>query len=242
MTREAPSYREPLQPDYAKPAYRRARRLGLPRALGALRGRDHIQADNGWIYCNMRRPGGPRENPYWQPKLYLCVRAKNYWPCIARLAPALADAGVPWKFHTGKSHADRPDKIVLYPDPAKLSSVVSLMRRLAAGSSFHEMTHAAPVAAYGLERAGEKGLYVGADPQFLRQASWRIYHCFLGAWAELNRDEIESLPGGRARWMRRMNLSLDHEGPRSLRPPRGDMKYVARYWKLAFPKGWNVRD
>lgn len=242
MTSEAPSYREPLQPDYRKSAYLRALRLGLPRVLRALRGLDHIQADNGWVYCNLRQPGGPRDNSHWQPKLYLCVRARNYWPCIARLAPALAAAGVPWKFFAGERHADRPDKIVLYPRLARFTSVVSLVRRLAAGASFHEMTHTAPVATYGCEPAGRGGLYAGADPRFLRQASWRIYHCFLGAWAELNREAIEGLPEGRKRWLHRMNLSAEHEGPRSLRPPRGDLKYVIRYWKLAFPEGWDSRD
>lgn len=143
----------------------------------------------------------------------------------------------PWKFFMGERGYERPDKIVFYPDtPDQLRRLIPRLRALLPRRGLHGLAHAGSTAAMGLEPAGAAGLFVGADPGFI-PPSWRVYRSHCAAWAGLNAEYLDSLPGGKAGWYRRMNLSLVHEGPAFLAPPRARDAFVRGQWRSMHRSG-----
>ncbi|MFO0665256.1 MAG: hypothetical protein U0174_14975 [Polyangiaceae bacterium] len=229
----------PLFPEFKTARFKRATRKAAP-AIDALIG------DDPDVYRYPKGPwiaGPPLFKAYranmvraWKPKLYVCLGAKDYWPGILALARVTRKHPVQWKFHRHKLGLDRPDKIVFYfRSERELRAYLPRIRRALAGRSFRTMHHAASTAAMGFEPASAKGLYVGADPHFLRPTSWREYRCMIQAFIMKFSDYLEGLPGGLERWCERMNVSLAHEGPRTLSPTRDNRAYVRRYWRMIFP-------
>ena len=144
---------------------------------------------------------------------------------------------IKWKFyfHPGGGY-ERPDKIVFYPSSRRqLIRLIRKLRALLEGCAFHPLAHAASTADLGLEPPESSGLFVGSDPCFL-SLSWRAYRAICFAWLELNQAYIDQLKGGRRGWLRKMNFSEEHEGPRSLQPDHHHQKYVKEYWRRILPQ------
>lgn len=172
----------------------------------------------------------------WRAKVYICLSAKDYWRGILALGRCMKRNALPWKFYRTEKGNDRPDKIVVYFDSERaLRAAIPRIRKALEGCSFRTMHHAASTADMGFEDRSAKGLYVGSDPTFIPYTSWRGYRCLTYAWLTKSRDYLESLPGGIERWCERMNISLDHEGPRTVEPRRDHSAYVRRYWRLIYP-------
>ncbi|MFO0664811.1 MAG: hypothetical protein U0174_12720 [Polyangiaceae bacterium] len=192
-----------------------------------------------WVYFvpKQTRTGSRKANAAdrasWGPKLYVCVGAAHYWQTVRRLVDSFKGS-VHWKFYMAPDGYDRPDKIVIYARSARhLREIVRKVRPLLPHTGFHELDHTGSTVQLGLERAGKKGLFVGADLPF--RESWRFYRSFCIAWADWNAEYLAERPGGRARWLERMNLSDKHQGPLSLEPPAADLAHVRRYWKQIKP-------
>ena len=94
------------------------------------------------------------------------------------------------------------------------------------------MGHAASTFELGIESKKHKGLYVGIDPPL--EISWRMYRSYCLAWANLNTKYLLKIKGGKSAWLKRMNLSLNHEGPNSLAPSDSDSTFIRRYWKMIY--------
>jgi len=184
-----------------------------------IRGNAHFLPMGDWL---VHRGSGHRlrQRRRWQTKIYVCVKAPDYWPTVCRLLLSFCGSRFRWKFFFGSKSYCRPDKIVFYPSRINdLDALIPALRESLKGCRVHKLFHAASTAQMGLERRGADGLFVGADPQFLGE-SWRLYRTLCIAWLQLNTEHIETRPGGVPRWMSIMNLSCDHEGPESLQPPR----------------------
>lgn len=233
MSLKLAPYSLPLVPDYKSGAFRRATRLSKA-VLGIVTSQDKrssMRLQDAWTYGRPPRGGGGRKKQ-WMPKLYICLGASFYWPTILRLIKALKNSKFAWKFYTAPSGYERPDKIVVYFDTGDhLKRFVKTLRPLLPKSGFHKLRHAGSTAEMGLEPRDRRGLYVGMDPPFLGE-SWRMYRCVCMAWADLNEEYLAKLKGGRSRWLRRMNLSAEHEGPHTLAPDLRDAVYIRRYWRM----------
>lgn len=191
-----------------------------------------LAADCGFIerdIWRVHRVKHREKRPFWQSKIYVCVRARDYWPAVSALMVAFHGEPIRWKFFFGKRGYERPDKIVFYPLDRDRVRLVRRLRALLDGTSFHTLGHAASTVETGLEPKGAEGLFVGVDPVFLK-ISWRAYRAACFAWLGVNRAYVESLRGGLEAWLRVMNLSLGHEGPLSFQP-KTDPKLIRRYWR-----------
>lgn len=174
-----------------------------------------------------------KAQPQWTPKLYVCVDAGHYWKTVRRLVDDFKD-DVHWKFFMAPEGYDRPDKIVMYArSPKHLREIIRKVRPLLPKRGFHRLDHTGSTVDLGLEPPGAEGLFVGVDLPF--REAWRFYRSFCIAWADWNEAYLAEQPGGRARWLARMNLSQTHQGPLSLEPPAADLAHVKRYWKMINP-------
>ena len=209
-------YVAPIVVDYRSAQFPTSIPTAIDRAVTTRRGRRR----GAWVMF------GPVEESMhgWQPKLYLCPRARDYWTCVDRLLRDPRMVGLTWKFFRGPVGFDRPDKIILHvPRGRRLGAVENIARAAMAGLRHHDLRHAAAC-------AGLSGVFRGSDPAFLR-LSWRYYRALAVAWAALNRRYLASSPGGIARWMRRMNLSTRDEGPRALLPAACERHFIRRTWR-----------
>lgn len=221
-------YAAPPQPGYGARFVRRT----LPQrfAIEALLFEDRrfrSQLHDYWVF---RTPDHPRRPPVWQPKLYLCVRAADYWRTVRALVEHTDRIEGVWKFYMAPEGYERPDKIIVYPPISGLERVARSLARLLRGTRGHPLRHACPASAVGLARRADDFLYVGSDPKFLG-ASWREYRTLVEPWSRVNRAYLADRYGSAAAWLRRMNVSPDHEGPAALRPTSFDTAFALRYWR-----------
>lgn len=227
-------YTSPLQRDFSAGAFRDKTRTFAAR-IDALCESGFTAGTGGMAPWRFSLACARQPAVAWRPKLYVCVGPRDYWRCVEALAGAFDAKRQPWKFYRGP-RPDRPDKICFYFDsPRELAAALPRVRRLLRGMETRRLSHAASTAELGLERPGAGGLYVGCDPILLKNTSWRIYRCLCAAWAKKNAAYLASLPGGAERWLRRMNLSLRHQGPADPAPPASDHAYVRRYWRMIRP-------
>lgn len=233
-------YNAPLVPAYRSRDFQASTRDWGPRILQlATTERGFVRPSHSpWINYMPHelgaRPASRRKRHGWQPKVYLCLAPQHYWSTLQALIEELAGGSLRWKFFHDTEEWERPDKLVFYPSsPDELQKVVSMLERHSAGKETHNLRHTAPSVALGFGRE-DNGVFLGCDPSFLRH-SWRFYRTLVIAWADLNAEYLESLPrGGMHRWMERMNIASQHEGPAKLRPPSEDEAYVRRYWDEVF--------
>lgn len=230
----------PVVPHYKTESFQKATRAWKKPIEALIQGNHHrfrVRRTPFWVFLNSKRKGQKRNSKdrrAWQLKLYICVQAPYYWPCIERMIKCSELVNCRWKFCVSEGGYQRPDKIVFYYRSIKeLKFSIKSLRRCLKGRRFHELRHAAPIVKFGLGKACEKGIYVGCDPLFLHKgSSWRMYRALCFAWAILNKDYLKGLPEGIAGWHERMNLSRRHEGPASLMPDARHIPYIRRYWKL----------
>lgn len=184
-----------------------------------------------WVGTTTRPPS----RRVWRPKLYLCVGAASYWRVVDRLIDLSRAArgqrpAFDFKFYVGPAAFDRPDKLILYGvHPKELRALVAFGRKALPSRGFHRLHHAVSTAELGLEPESCRGIYVGLDPPV--GASWRTYRIVCLAWAAAHLEKSVRLPGGRTAWFRRMNVSLDHEGPHSTSPDPRNIPFVRRTWR-----------
>lgn len=231
---QVPPYRLPLIPQYKSRDFKKASRLWKPVVESLLFRESRFKKGLQDVWARyVPREGLGNGKFGWRPKLYVCLGASSYWPVVMRLINKFRDSRLPWKFFMAPSGYERPDKIVFYFDSgAQLKSFIKILRPLLPKNGFHELRHAASTARMGMEAGDRRGLYVGIDPPLGGGQSWRMYRCMCLAWADMNRRQLEKLPGGTKRWLERMNLSAEHEGPRTLAPASTDTAYVRRFWRM----------
>jgi len=225
-------YPAPILRDYRRALFvRETRTLGpIVQDLAFKRG---LKRRGPWLGASRSSP-----NQLWLPKLYVCVRAAHYWAVVRRILIDSRFRRYGWKFYSPLDNLfyERPDKIAFYcPSRRAIKTLISYLRHTLKGSAYHPLRHAARTSRYGLELVGSRGLYVGLDPLFLKGVSWRSYRALAISWAKVNPDHLEGLPGGSAGWLRRMNLTLSHEGPRTLTPQDSDIPFIRRYWRMIQP-------
>lgn len=227
-------YCSPLAADYETERFRAATRrwrAGISQAL-LQDGLAPRKRTGGWVY-RYGAEGITSASPEWFVKVYACVAADCYWPCVHRLLTAAKPLPCVWKYYDHPAGWERPDKIIFYAG-ARVRTLVARLRPLLRGFRFHPLRHAASACELGLEPRGPGGIFVGADPSFLEE-SWRMYRCLCVAWADLNRDYLAELPGGVKRWHAKMNISLEHEGPASLAPNAKNKTFIRRNWRKISP-------
>jgi hypothetical protein len=230
MTRLRP-YTTPWLPEYLSGAFARATRVAAPMIQAMVDQTPGYRRDGPWV---MRADKARQRRP-WQPKLYVCVRARDYWRVVAGLVVLFDDDELQWKFFLGdRKYYARPDKIVVYPSSeADLVGRIRQLRPLLDGARFHSLAHVASTVDMGMERRGARGLFVGSDPTFL-ESSWRSYRSTCLAWYSTNRRYLDARHGSSG-WLKLMNLSSRHEGPVSVCPEGMDVRAVRRFWKSMFP-------
>jgi hypothetical protein len=183
-------------------------------------------------YIPLKKSKKKQKTRQWTPKIYICVGASAYWPFILRLIKKYKKSKTQWKFYMAPSGYDRPDKIVFYFESgSQLRQFVKKLRPLLPKTGLHALSHTASTAEMGIESEKRRGIFVGIDPP-LRGQSWRLYRSLCIAWADVNTEYLSNLKGGRNRWLARMNLSPEHEGPYSLSPPKKNIGYVRKYWRI----------
>jgi len=64
------------------------------------------------------------------------------------------------------------------------------------------------------------------------RVGWEFYRKVCLAWAKLNGEYLDGLPGGKAAWLRRMNISRTQKGPLMPYPPARDIAYMRRFWSV----------
>ncbi len=227
------AYHSPRHPEFKSRSFR-ASTLSWREAIRArIEAGDFRPPRRDWPWAMSVCPA-PRYRP-WGPKLYVCVGSRDYWRCVHALQRRFPGSSRHWKFFLGPTNFERPDKIVFYFDTVgEMRSAVPRVRKVIARMAARPLHNARSTAGL-FEPPGARGLYVASDPNFLR-TSWRFYRVLAVAWAAKNAAYLRSLPGGEARWYRRMNLSRRHEGPAALRPTAKDLTYVRRYWRLIDPQ------
>ncbi len=223
-------YDAPPQPNYGARFVRRtfAQRFAIEALLFEDR-RFRSELHDYWVFRSPARP--PRRTPAWQPKLYVCVRAADYWRTVRTLIEHTDRIDAPWKFYMAPQGYERPDKIIVYPPIAGIELVARTVARILRGTRGHPLRHACPASAVGLAGQDDDFLYFGSDPKFLR-SSWRQYRTLVDAWSKVNRSYLVERYGSVASWLRRMNFSPVHDGPAALRPTSFDTGFVRRYWRL----------
>jgi hypothetical protein len=227
-------YARPILTDYQSLSFRRECKKWAPRVSEICSTSKYFFRLSGepWIRHSSRQRTRNVKQPPWTLKIYVCVAARHYWPVVMGLIDRFSSDNMSWKFFLAPKGFARPDKIVFYPRTRReLSRLVKKLAKEISKRSLHDLRHAALAEEFGLARIGLRGIYLGMDPAFLPM-SWRMYRCICAACAERNVGYLQSLPGGRERWFRRMNLSTRHEGPATLRPSLRDIRYIQKYWKV----------
>lgn len=166
---------------------------------------------------------------HWHHKLYICVTPRAYWLTVRRLVSQTKTARLTWKLWTHLRSYSRPDKIVLYcNDGIDLKRKTALVRRILGYGNSHLLGHACLASCHKLEKSG-KGLYVGMDPSFLK-TSWRYYRCIVGAHLAINKEYYRKRTPELIEFLKTLNVSLEHEGPRSLNPSKKYIPTIRRVW------------
>lgn len=225
MTKAVP-YCAPRVKAFLSKEFTRSNRLALELCGHSALSKVLVRKDV-WL-CRSLPSRAPRRRN-WQPKVYVCVKSRDYWPVVLSLLASGDDLGVRWKFYASMQGPDRPDKIVLYPnDSACVVRTIEKLAPLLSGASTHPLRHAATPHQLGLSAQACPGVYVAADPSFLG-ISWRLYRAVCTAWLRKNCATIRRRPGGTSSWRRAMNLAAAHEGPLSLNP-QGGTRGVRSNW------------
>ena len=171
----------------------------------------------------------------WKPKLYICVSPQNYWTAIRRLITLSEKISLNWKFCRKTSSLSRPDKIVIYFESiSQIKKDLPKIRNALTGLRFHGLSHASLTSEMGFEKKG-KGIYFGADPAFLKTASWRLYRCVVSASIEFNRDYFAEIAAKkRSSPYELFNLSSKHDGPNKLTSSSSQVAFIKKHWDLFY--------
>lgn len=184
-----------------------------------------------WIYVASDNAQAIKRSG-WVPKLYICVQRDSYFKVIERLIAITAKKNLNWKFCSDSKTLYRPDKIVLYfADVKELKQCIKSLRSVLKDARFHTLAHVASTEELGWEKQGSKGIFVGADPMFLKaRISWRIYRCYAIASIRQNKAYWIEKPGGIDKAYSTFNLSTLHEGPLSFKPNQKVTSKIEKLW------------
>ena len=171
----------------------------------------------------------------WQPKIYICIESDHYWDLVKKLIFEWGNEDIKWKFYLERNSFHkpgygRPDKIIIYPKTnEQLKDLIVESRKLLKGRKVHNLSHVAKPSIYGLEKHSLDGIYLGSDPLFLDNCSWRYYRTYVNAWSMINK---KSIPLNRMELLlKELNFATDHEGPLDLIPQNIDQKKVQALWR-----------
>jgi len=225
-------YMRPLVPSYKKKNFLKESDVILKFLCRSSLKRVRWSSDKEWIFINEeRKPKKKSKTSGWMPKLYICVQPKYYWGVISDLIDLSHRFRFSWKFCKNFNHFGRPDKIVVYSQNlSDLKRILRLVRPLLNESHFHGLRFASDTVQSGLEKKG-KGIYVGADPVFLKKVSWRYYRWAVNETiikANLKNGRIDKNTRGA---LKVMNINLKHPGPLTLMPPQKNNKFIEEIWK-----------
>jgi hypothetical protein len=225
----------PSQLDFLSPEFQASARAVQEELNALLAERPQMEVTPDGVYA-IWRPRAEQPLLYWQPKLYVCLSAADYWRGVTRLLQAWQDWPHPWKFHLGGEGQDRPDKLLCYfPSQARLEQGIASLRQLLAGCAFHTLDTACATPLLGLEEEGRTGLYAASDPVALG-TSWGFYSQVCRLYLER-----EAVPDPQE-WCARLNLSQAHPGPRALVPLDAEAQApaLATTWSsvLETAQGW----
>jgi hypothetical protein len=221
-------YSHPVISAFKKPRMIAQAKAELRALRRDLRKKMSFQENEFWIWSPPKRPKS-KSNPLWTPKLYVCVAPQDYWRAVRSLIDLSQNFELDWKFCKKISTLSRPDKIVIYfKDEAHLKRSLPKIRKSLKGFQLHAISHAASTVKMKLEKSG-KGLYVGADPSFLK-TSWRFYRCLVLAGISNNRVYFHAHFKNKSMLYRFFNLSERHEGPLNFRPRSGTTA-LRKLWK-----------
>jgi hypothetical protein len=182
-----------------------------------------ISEDNYWIFINERKPK-KLKNGSWMPKLYICVLPKYFWSTVSDLILLSREEKFSWKFSKDLKSFSRPDKIIIYADnEGDLKRILKKVQPEIKAKKFHKLEFAKPLS--------QEGLYMGADPTFIKGASWRLYRWSIEQ--ALIKPNLKKGPLDRntRQALNAMNVSLKHPGPKRLSPNKKFNKFILEVWK-----------
>jgi hypothetical protein len=181
--------------------------------------------DEFWIYVQETKPKkkSTSKKP-WMPKLYICVQPDYFWPLVFDLVSLSKLEKFSWKFCKDLTIFGRPDKIVIYADSENESrKIFSKVRPLLKGKKFHKLLFARP--------SKQEGVYFGVDPTFIKKASWRYYRWLLEETLIKPNLKRGTLDHNTRQAIDALNISLKHQGPKSLNPSAKNVKFIKQVWK-----------
>ncbi len=186
--------------------------------------------DDHWIFVHEANIKTAPKNS-WTPKMYICVQPNDYWTVVANLITLSRTHHFTWKFCKNMKLMGRPDKIIIYAKNASdLKRIIRLVRPLLANAKFHRLFFASDSVQTKLEKKGN-GIYVGADPNFLKQVSWRYYR-----WAIEQAIIKPNLKNGRVnsetkKALKILNINLKNQGPLTISPNKKNIQFIKKVWK-----------
>jgi hypothetical protein len=227
-------YKYPELTSFKKPAMLAQAKRELHLIKRSLKNSKRLKYKEDEYWMRVRSGGSlGKSSEYWRPKLYVCITPRHYWRAIRRLIALSEKTSLKWKYCKKLSTLSRPDKIVVYlKDFSDLKKNLPKIRASLIGLRFHEISHAASTTEMGLEK-NKKGIYVGADPVFLREVSWRMYHYIIEASLKLNRSyfkKIEATEGIPV--FELFNLSPEHNGPHNFAYSKRQIAFIKKHWRL----------
>ncbi len=186
--------------------------------------------DKFWIYASGKPKTKKKKRHLWMPKLYICVQPEHYWSVVADLISITNKFKMEWKFSSDLKFFSRPDKIVIYADTSEeLKKLIKIIRPRLQGKTFHSLNFAASTTEMKFEKK-HKGMYVGADPTFLKHVSWRLFRW--GVNEGLIKPNLKNgLDKNTRDALNALNISVKHLGPKSLAPKSTNIKFIAEVWK-----------
>lgn len=188
--------------------------------------------DSHWVFIH---EGSKKAKPKakmksWMPKIYLCVSPRDFWPLITDLIYLSRKNKFKWKFSKHFKTFAKPDKIVMYADNlAELKRIIRIVRPFMRNMNTHRLDFAASSVEMGLEKHGH-GIFVGTDPGFLK-ASWRHYRWAIDEGVIKPNKKHNRLSKELKTVLRKLNISVSHQGPISLSPPVRNNKTVWEIWQ-----------
>ncbi len=183
--------------------------------------------DRDWIFVNRSIKSAANN---WMPKLYVCLQPKDYWPVVALLVGLSQKYKFSWKFCKNLKLFSRPDKIVIYAKgKSDLKRILRVIRPTLKGRAFHGLAFASTTVQSGLEKTGG-GIFVGCDPLFLKNSSWRYYRWMLEECVIKPNLKNGKLGEDVKKALKVCNVTLRHSGPKTLMPLKKNNKFIKQLW------------
>ncbi len=180
--------------------------------------------DKDWVFIHegAKASQGSQKKRGWLPKIYVCISSKDYWSVVSDIILLSQIAKFNWKFCKNFNLFGRPDKIVIYCGSlSDIKRIIRLIRPILKGKKFHSLQFA---------EKRDQGIFIGTDPEFLK-VSWRYYRWAIGEAIIKGYLKKGQISNDTKLALEKLNISLKHQGPRTLIPDKKNNPFIKKIWK-----------